>query len=54
MFLTRNGMWEQATPLLKSLEEGEHEYARRVLGEFYIRDSVIEWAQWVLNRRPQE
>lgn len=53
VFLTRNDMWEQAIPLLKSLEAGEHEYARRVLGEFYIRDSVIEWAQQVLSRHPE-
>jgi hypothetical protein len=54
VFLTRNGLWEEASPILQSLKEGEHEYARRVLGEFYLRDSVIEWAQWVLNRRPKQ
>ena len=54
VFLTRNGLWEEAIPILQSLEEGEHEYACRVLGEFYLRDGVIEWAQWVLNRRPEQ
>lgn len=50
LFLTRNGLFERAIPTLRSLEAGEQEYARVVLGEFYDRDHVMDWARQVGQR----
>ncbi|HKV10768.1 MAG TPA: hypothetical protein VJ725_21685 [Thermoanaerobaculia bacterium] len=46
-FLARNGLCDQALPVLKSLESGENAYARMALDEFYVHDHVMEWARKV-------
>lgn len=51
-FLTLNGLWESALPILKNLEAGEHGYARVLLDESSDRDHVMSWARIALRRSP--
>ncbi|HEV2845020.1 MAG TPA: GNAT family N-acetyltransferase, partial [Thermoanaerobaculia bacterium] len=44
-FLKRNDLSESAAPILKSLEAGEHDYARVLLDDSYRHDDVIHWAR---------
>ncbi|HEX6899733.1 MAG TPA: hypothetical protein VF789_08470 [Thermoanaerobaculia bacterium] len=51
-FLTLNGLWESALPILRDLEAGGHQYAHVFLDELHDRNHVTDWARIALRRSP--